>query len=108
MKTNTLILSSLSILLLSGCALTNKQQNTSKTIDNHKVRTVINYNNSVKAKVVPPTALKATIYPIKDENSGSFTDKQEVYYWVSKAKFKGAKKRKEVELDSRIKKFLEE
>jgi hypothetical protein len=97
-----------SFLFFGGCANKVNTNNIDSNEKDSKLRTVINYDNNVKSKVVPPTALKAIIYPIGDEKSGSYTDKQEVYYWVSKAKFRNEKKIKEIEVDSKIKKFLEE
>lgn len=95
------------IISLNGCSNKSNQYK-KEELSSPALKTVINYDNNVKSKVVAPTALKATIYPIKDDSSGSFTDKQDVYFWVSKAKFRNEKKTKEIEVDSKIQKFLED
>lgn len=116
MKNKFFLLSSvITTLLLTGCSkqvneiqvIKHQPHHVIKNHENSQLKTVINYNDNVKSKVVPPTALKAVIYPIKDKSTGSFTDKQEVYYWVSKAKFRGEKKSKEIEIHNKIKQFLE-
>ncbi len=94
----------MSCFVITGCAT---KENVVKQVKNEDIRTVVEYKNDVKSKVVPPKALRATIYPYTTEN-GSYVDKHEMFYWVSLPKFSGKKVVKEKQLDSKIQQFIKE
>jgi len=91
-------------LTMVGCS---SKDVVTKELEKGDVRTIVEQNNDVRSKVVPPKALRATIYPYTTEN-GSFIDKHEMFYWVSLPKFSGRKTIKEKPLDNKIQEFIKE
>jgi len=103
LKTSAIL--SIAVLFI-GCSK-NEPTVIKKDTNYKNIRTIVEHKNDVKSKVIPPKALRATVYPY-ETNEGTFIDKHEVYYWVSLPKFGNKKIKKEQNINKKIISFIED